>query len=275
MSCQIRVVSLAILVLVLVSSLEANLRTRTLPSGVTASDKQFSSRIVGGEISAVTAAPWQVSLQNPYGNLFCGGCIIHDQYVLTAASCVVGLRESYIKVVTSTENNWGLAGWEYEVEKIITHCNFDKPLYHNDIALLKTKTLFAYDEVTQNITLAPLEDLVEGEKLTMYGWGSTEIGSDFSWELRQLDLSYVPPAKCNATYGGTSDLDWGHLCAVGSVGAGACHGDAGGSLVDSKGRLVGVGNWGVPCGYGFPDVFARASFYYSWIESTINGCTIV
>ncbi|EDV42195.1 uncharacterized protein Dana_GF17131 [Drosophila ananassae] len=275
MSCQIRVVPLAILVLVLVSSLEANLRTRAFSSGVTTYDKQFSSRIIGGEISAVTAAPWQVSLQNPYGNLFCSGVIIHDQYVLTSASCVSGLRESYIKVVTSTENNWGLAGWLYEVEKIITHCNFDKPLYHNDIALLKTKTLFAYDEVTQNITLAPLEDLVEGEKLTMYGWGSTEIGSDFSWELRQLDLTYVPPAKCNATYGGTSDLDWGHLCAVGGVGAGACHGDAGGSLVDSKGRLVGVGNWGVPCGYGFPDVFARASFYYSWIESAINGCAIV
>lgn len=67
MSCQIRVVPLAILVLVLVSSLEANLRTRAFSSGVTTYDKQFSSRIIGGEISAVTAAPWQVSLQNPYG----------------------------------------------------------------------------------------------------------------------------------------------------------------------------------------------------------------
>ncbi|KAH8278638.1 hypothetical protein KR018_006370 [Drosophila ironensis] len=274
MSCQIRAVPLLIIVLVMVSSLDASLRNRAFTSRVATSANKFSSRIVGGELSEETAAPYQVSLQNSYGNLFCGGCIIHDQWVLTAASCVAGLRKSGVKVVTSTYNNWGMAGWEYEVEEIVPHCNFDKPLYHNDIALIKTKTLFLYDEVTQNITIAPLEDLVAGEKLTMYGWGSTEIGSDFSWELRQLDLTYVLPEKCNSTYGGTGDLDWGHLCAVGRVGAGACHGDAGGALVDGQGRLVGIGNWGVPCGYGFPDVFARISFYYNWIQSTINGCSI-
>ncbi|XP_034663811.1 chymotrypsin-2-like isoform X2 [Drosophila subobscura] len=277
MSCRHRALSLPVclLLLLLVSCTQAELRRRafTAATGGSSADK-FSSRVAGGQVSDVKAAPYQVSLQNSYGNHFCGGVIIHDQYVVTAASCLAGLRKSNVKVVTTTYNDWGLDGWEYAVEEIIPHCHFDQPLYHNDIALIKTKTLFLYDEVTQNITIAPLEDLVEGEKLTMYGWGSTSAGGDFEWELRQLDLTYVPPSKCNATYGGTEDLDLGHLCAVGRLGAGACHGDAGGPLVDSQGRLVGVGNWGVPCGHGFPDVFARISFYYSWIQSTINGCSI-
>ncbi|KAI8045556.1 chymotrypsin-2 [Drosophila gunungcola] len=274
MSCKIRAVSLLVLVLLAISFSEASLRHRELTSDISTSAKKFSSRIVGGDVSDVLAAPYQVSIQNVFGNHVCGGVIIHDQWVATAASCVAGLRKNNVRVVTTTYNDWGGAGWWYAVEEIVMHCNFDEPMYHNDIALLKTETLFAYDEVTQNITIAPLEDLTEGETLTMYGWGSTEIGSDFAWELRQLDLTYVTPAKCNATYGGTGDLDWGHLCAVGKVGAGACHGDAGGPLVDSRGRLVGVGNWGVPCAYGFPDVFARISYYYSWIISTINGCAI-
>ncbi|XP_017118591.1 chymotrypsin-2 [Drosophila elegans] len=274
MSCKIRAVSLLVLVLLTISFSEASLRHREITSDISTSANKFSARIVGGEVSDVLAAPYQVSIQNAYGNHVCGGVIIHDQWVATAASCVAGLRKNNVRVVTTTYNDWGGAGWWYAVEEIVMHCNFDEPMYHNDIALLKTETLFAYDEVTQNITIAPLEDLTEGETLTMYGWGSTEIGSDFAWELRQLDLTYVTPAKCNATYGGTGDLDWGHLCAVGKVGAGACHGDAGGPLVDRRGRLVGVGNWGVPCAYGFPDVFARISYYYSWIISTINGCAI-
>ncbi|XP_017046734.1 chymotrypsin-2 [Drosophila ficusphila] len=273
MSCQIRAVALVFFILAVISFSSASLRHRELTSDIQTSAGKFSSRIVGGAESDVLAAPYLVSIQNGYGNHFCGGVIIADQWVVTAASCLAGLRKSNVNVVTTTYNNWGSAGWIYSVEEIIMHCNFDQPLYHNDIALIKTHTLFDYDDVTQNITIAPLEDLVEGETLTMYGYGATETGGDFSWELRQLDLTYVPTEKCNSTYGGTGDLDIGHLCAVGRVGAGACHGDAGGPLVDSKGRLVGIGNWGVPCGYGFPDIFARISFYYSWIISTINGCS--
>lgn len=204
----------------------------------------------------------------------CGGVIIHDQYVLTAASCLAGMQKSNLKAVTST-NDWTGLAWEYYVDEIILHCKFDQPLYHNDIALLKLQTLVAYDDVTQNITIAALDDLVEGDKLVMTGWGSSEEGGIYEYSLKQLELTYVPLEQCNSTYRYTSDLDISHLCAVGTVGAGACTGDHGGPLVDSQGRLVGIGNWGVPCGRGFPDVFARVSFFYDWIQSTINGCGIV
>lgn len=184
------------------------------------------------------------------------------------------MNKRNVKAVMST-NDWTGQAWEYYVDEIILHCKFDQPMYHNDIALLKLQTLVAYDEVTQNITIAALDDLVEGEKLVMYGWGYAEEGGDYVYDLKQLEVSYVPLEKCNATYQYTSDLDISHLCAGGKIGEGACHGDHGGPLVDSKGRLVGIGNWGVPCGHGFPDVFARVSFFYDWIQSTINGCGIV
>ncbi|XP_030559022.1 chymotrypsin-2 [Drosophila novamexicana] len=272
MSYQIGALLFLPLLLLSLSSSQASHQRRVFQS-VPASKFNSNSRIVGGGLAALGSAPYQVSIQNSLGNHMCGGAIIHDQYILTAASCLAGMRKSNVKVVMST-NDWAGPAWEYYVEEIILHCKFDQPLYHNDIALIKMQTLVAYDEVTQNITIAALDDLVAGDKLKMTGWGSTSESGEYEFDLRELEVTYVPTANCNSTYGHTSDLDIGHLCAVGRVGAGACHGDHGGPLVDSQGRLVGIGNWGVPCGRGFPDVFARVSFYYDWIQSTINGCGI-
>ncbi|XP_065366497.1 chymotrypsin-1-like [Calliphora vicina] len=232
------------------------------------------SRIVGGEIAPEAFAPWQVSMQNQYGNHFCGGAIIADQYVITAASCVAGLDKRSVKVVTSTNDWMGLA-WEYYVEDIIIHCNFDKPLYHNDIALIKLTTLIAYDDKTQNITLAELDELQEGETLTMTGWGSWQLGQHYPEELKKLDAMLISNERCKNMYAQyADDVDDGHLCVLPRSGNGACHGDTGGPLVNSKGQLVGVGNWGVPCAHGFPDVFAKLSFYNDWIRTSIKGCTL-
>ncbi|XP_017493097.1 PREDICTED: chymotrypsin-2-like [Rhagoletis zephyria] len=235
------------------------------------SDLRATGRIVGGEVAAEASAPWQVSLQNIYGSHFCGGAIISDQFVVTAASCVSGLQRNLVKVITSTNEWMGLA-WQYDVEKIHVHCNFDKPLYSNDIALLKLATSIEYDDQTKNITVADEDELEEGETLTMTGWGSSVEGEWYEDELKELKVQYLPYEKCRAAYGNSDDVDMGHLCTNSSVGEGACHGDTGGPLVDSQGRLVGIGNWGVPCGRGFPDVFARISYHADWIRTTINGC---
>ncbi|KAI9575583.1 chymotrypsin-2 [Glossina fuscipes] len=236
--------------------------------------KQLSEEtlIVGGEIAPEAFAPWQVSLQNQYGNHFCGGAIIADQYVITAASCVAGLQKNNVKVVTST-NIWDGEAWQYEVEDVIFHCNFDKPLYHNDIALIKLTTLIAYDEKTQNITVTELDELKEGENLTMTGWGSWGVGLDYPVELKKLEVTYISNENCRKIYGlNRDDIDEGHLCVQPPSATGACHGDTGGPLVNAEGVLVGVGNFGVPCGVGFPDVFARLSFFNDWIRTNMKGC---
>ncbi|XP_037948519.1 chymotrypsin-2-like [Teleopsis dalmanni] len=234
---------------------------------------QTENYVLGGHVAANGAVPFQVSIQNRFGNHFCGGAIIDDQYVLTAASCVGGLQKSNIKVVTGTNDWMGLA-IQYEVEDIIIHCNFDKPLYHNDIALIKLATLVAYDDVTKNITVAELNELVPGETLTFTGWGEDQEGANYPNDLKQLNVLYISNTDCKAAYGNVDDVDLGHVCTKSPVGEGACHGDTGGPLINSKGQLVGINNFGIPCGRGFPDVFASVAFYNDWIRTTIKGCNL-
>lgn len=46
-----------------------------------------SQKIVGGQISERNSLPWMVSVQKE-GEHYCGGALISDKYVLTAAHCI-------------------------------------------------------------------------------------------------------------------------------------------------------------------------------------------
>lgn len=66
----------------------------------------------------------------------------------------------------------------------------------------------------------------------------------------------------------------GTLCAYSSAtDKGVCRGDSGGPLV-SKGQLVGIVSWGVPCAQGVPDGFTRISTFLPWIQN-ITGIVAV
>ncbi|XP_020813942.1 chymotrypsin-2 [Drosophila serrata] len=274
---------LLILLLVVASSEAMRMRGEPMPglanvnrhrNGQEATNSQPQGRITGGNTASEGSWPWIASIQNVYSYHLCGGSIIDKRWILTAASCVTALRARNLLVVTGTNDWWSLSASYYLVDQIHVHCNFDKPLYHNDIALLHLAEDIVYDEVTQNITLADIDELDVGETLTFAGWGSTEAMGTYDRYLKESSGTYVSVEECSNLLGNTDEVDLGHVCVQMPVGKGACHGDTGGPLIDSQQRLVGLGNWGVPCGLGHPDVYARTAFYHDWIRTTMNGCTI-
>ncbi|XP_030376376.1 chymotrypsin-2 [Scaptodrosophila lebanonensis] len=224
--------------------------------------------VVGGEAAEEGFAPYQVSLQTLSGSHFCGGAIVNELWVLTAAHCVVGAWPELVAVASGT-NQYTRPGAINYVSAIYTHCNYDNPLMHNDIALLKLTDPLTWNERTQPIPLA-VAPMREGDEVILTGWGTTVAGGSVPVNLQVLYLKFVPHEPCKQALNDDPDCDVGHICTFSRAGEGACHGDSGGPLI-SGGRLVGLVNWGWPCGLGMPDVHASVLFYRDWIRNVIGG----
>lgn len=105
-----------------------------------------------------------------------------------------------------------------------------------------------------------------GEQATVYGWGNRFLGDrDLRLELRAVNTTHTTNPVCNTTHKGGFTADM--LCAGNST----CNFDSGGPLT-GEGVLLGVVSFTEPnkkCNQRYPTVFARVSFFVSWIRSRI------
>ncbi|XP_035910216.1 chymotrypsin-1-like [Anopheles stephensi] len=236
----------------------------TISAHPTTADEEVQHRVVGGADAAPGAFPYQVSLQGLFGHS-CGGAIVDRQWVLTAAHCVQFSVPKVMKVlVGTTQLNAG--GQRYGVEKFFSHSRYNQPKFHNDIALVKLNATLEYGEFVQPIAYSERE-LPENATLRMTGWGLLSTVGPIPTNLQTIELKYVPYEECRRLLEGDV-VDIGHLCTLTKEGEGVCFGDSGGPLA-YDGKLVGVANFAVPCAKGFPDGFARVSYYHDWIRTTM------
>lgn len=227
------------------------------------------SRIVGGTEAPQAWAPYQVSIMNTFGEHVCGGSIISEEWILTAAHCLEWPIQ-YLKIVTGS-NDYTKPGAEYLVDASKKHCEHNNPTYHNDIALIHTATPIVFNELTQPIKLATKDSLKAGDKVTLTGWGSVKAWGRYATKLQTIDLAYVEHSTCEKSVKNADWLGEGHICTYTKEGEGSCHGDSGGPLVDEEHTLVGVVNWGEACAVGYPDVFASVGYYYDWITKMMTA----
>jgi secreted trypsin-like serine protease len=224
-------------------------------------------RIVGGEKTDIKQHPWQVALQFK-GTFFCGGSIIAQRWVLTAAHCFAFSKSGGDWRAKAGATNYATAGAWGEVERVIVHEKYNSSTYENDIALIKLKQ-------PPPGRVIPLVDasatLQVGQPLEVTGWGATQEGSGGAKELLKASVPYADTTVCNdpASYNGR--VRAGMICAgYREGGVDSCQGDSGGPLVwrTSDGPvLVGVVSFGDGCArklkYG---IYTRVSAYRDWID---------
>lgn len=228
-------------------------------------------RIVGGVDAEIGFAPYQVSIQSIFGSHLCGGVIIDEQWILTAAHCVQDYPLDVLRVISGT-NNWHEPGEVSLLEIAIPHCRHDQPEYHNDIAAVRLDKPLVFDNFTNKIELSR-DVLKEGDVITLTGWGATRLNGEPPDMLQKIDFNFVPHEECRERWDYDEGVGVGHICSLNKEGEGSCNGDSGGPLV-FKGKLVGLVNWGAPCAKGKPDMHASTVYYYDFIQLALNQCTI-
>nr|XP_034195406.1 chymotrypsin-2-like isoform X5 [Osmia lignaria] len=230
---------------------------------------RFDFRIVNGEDAKEGEIPYQVSLQNQGSSFhFCGGSVLNENYVITAAHCVEGKTAPSIKVIAGTINLTAPKS-EHNVKKIIIHEKYDKAdSWKNDIALLKVDKSFVKSQQISFVPLPPKNQVVKAnDKGVVSGWGRLWQGGPTTVHLQRVNIMIADQGYCKYTYKGIKNIYDSQICAYDpSVGKGPCHGDSGGPLI-VNGRLTGVVSWLWGCGNTYaPAVFTRVSAYIKWIK---------
>lgn len=95
---------------------------------------QGNQRIVGGSVLDIADAPFQVSLQS-FGH-YCGGSLLGDRWVLTAAHCVDGRDVLQLEVRVGSSHH-ASGGQLVKVARFIRHPKFNGVSYDYDVGLVE------------------------------------------------------------------------------------------------------------------------------------------
>lgn len=264
-----------------------------------------SKRIVNGEPVSPGQWPAQVSLQTDHTEPFshwCGGVLIHPEYVITAAHCITDEYVPYqIKIVVGetnmlkiTQNNTQVRyvddlfvypglGWK-RLRLLVNWKNDEK----NDFAILKLSAPVILSENVMPACLPPV-DLAPtvGSNCQIIGWGRTH-GSGNVHQLKRINQSVVDPQACILGLGENRFNNHTMLCIKNPTGksSGICEGDSGGPLycerVTSSGgicnEVAGLVSSSIEiealasmCAVAGPlNMYADTSRKMSWITSTMD-----
>ncbi|XP_011600686.2 chymotrypsin-C-like isoform X3 [Takifugu rubripes] len=236
------------------------------------------SRVVNGEDVNPHSWPWQISLQynrNGEWRHTCGGTLISEQWVLTAAHCISSGREYRVAMgkhnLVETEDGAAFMG----TADIIVHESWNPFFIRNDIALIKLESPVTFSDTIMAACL-PAADFVlpHNESCYVTGWGRLYTGGPIADILQQALLPVVDHATCSRYDWWGSQVTTKMVCAGGDGVVAGCNGDSGGPLncQNSAGTwevhgIVSFGS-GLSCNYAKkPTVFTQVSSYMNWINS--------
>lgn len=264
--------------------------------------------IVGGQRAGIHESPWMALLKyrkaHENAGFHCGGVLIHERYVLTAAHCanekvlrrldwqLISVRLGEWDISRDVDCELGLCSnpvVDVSIQEIHVHEMY-RPASakkEHDIALIRLVKRIEFTEWIKPICL-PIAASVkhmnyDGLPLHVAGWGYTSsdaMSSASDIKLKAI-LFGVPQDQCVALYQSRrTRLTSNQICAGGEQGIDSCRGDSGSPLMKYNESadppywsVVGIVSFGVSrCGEaGWPGVYTRVDKYIQWMLSKMRN----
>ncbi|XP_004429095.1 PREDICTED: chymotrypsin-like elastase family member 1 isoform X2 [Ceratotherium simum simum] len=242
---------------------------------------ETNARVVGGNEAQKNSWPSQISLQYLSGGSWyhtCGGTLIQQKWVVTAAHCVDS--QLTFRVVVGDHNLSQNDGTEQyvSVQKIVVHpsWNSDNMAAGYDIALLRLAQRVTLNSYVQlGVLLQAGTILPNDTPCYITGWGRTKTNGQLAQTLQEAYLPSVDYSTySSASYWG-STMKNTMVCAGGDGVRSGCQGDSAGPLhclLNGQYAVHGVTSFVSSLGCNVakkPTVFTRISAYISWINNVI------
>lgn len=269
------------------------------------------ARIIGGKdadtqwhtvVALINKATKESAPNNPvFQAQFCGGTLLSEEWVVTAAHCFRNFSASNLEVLVGSHTLDVPANSPLllQASQIIIHPRYNTNTLENDIALIRLSESAVIGGDIQTAVLSnndsddQLADLSSyNERVNALGWGATNPdvnNSDYPLELQEVALDYLSNTSCRSLYltSGERDpiLDT-QVCARetapapgNSFGEDSCSGDSGGPLFFTQPTVndspqIGITSYGYECGDSSrPGVYTRVSQFLDWIEDQTGNAS--
>uniref|UniRef100_H2Z9S5 Peptidase S1 domain-containing protein n=1 Tax=Ciona savignyi TaxID=51511 RepID=H2Z9S5_CIOSA len=230
-----------------------------------------NDRIIGGTLTRPGDLPYIANLrQNGYQ--FCGGTVVNEMWVVSAAHCWVKANRMQVfvgdydlSVVETTEQS-------QVPDNAIKHPQYNSHTLVNDIMLIKMKTPFNMDSY---VKAAPLPAQGAGPSVgtecEVCGWGNINTAVSKYLQPYCVDKIYVIDIDvCNQANSYDGEILDGMIC-IGDMAGGrdSCQGDSGGP-VTCQGILQGIVSWGYGCAVkNYPGVYTEVAYFRNWMDTTM------
>ncbi|XP_069992946.1 trypsin-1-like [Penaeus vannamei] len=240
-----------------------------------------STKIVNGAVASVGEYPYQVGVLPTIAGLEyrCGGSIIKERWILTAAHCFYdnsNNKATSVDIIYGTIYINGIGGTRVTASRFIDHPGYDSSTKANDIALveLPQPLNYATDAKIQPICLGLEEDIPFGGKAVASGWGDLSFEGSSPDVLQEVELDIITIDECQQRDSLPPDTN-SVVCAL-TLNKDTCQGDSGGPLVaklcDGTWAQIGIVSYGFQCAVpGKPGVYTRVSAFASWISENTGG----
>ncbi|XP_070070660.1 chymotrypsin-like protease CTRL-1 [Drosophila takahashii] len=237
------------------------------------SPRKQQERIVFGQNALVESSPWMAILRSSTVDFLCAGTLIHKNFVLTAAHCIIGKGQLIVRLgVYDRSCTVCKEVKEYNVVESIPHPRFSVYQESNDIGLLRLDKDVKYNSYIRPMCLIldPRFNPRIIDRFQVFGWGITQ-NSTLSQVVQTTHMNRRTPPTSDCSFANTNSK----ICA-GSELAYTCMGDSGGPLISEvqyKNYLIfaqiGIVSNG-PESCMTDAVYTDVNYFKWWIQSHVS-----